>query len=112
MNGKSNILAVVMVAVLAFAPQTAAIADSLRVSPINLSLGTSGTGILNAENQGKQPIAAQVEAFDWQQSDGKDVLTPSNALQLSPPIIRLAPGQKQIVRVRITAIAAGTRERA
>lgn len=112
MPGKANLSAVAMAAIFAIAPLKVAVADSLQISPVNVILGANSTGILNAVNRGETPIAAQIEAFDWQQSDGKDVLTPSAELQVSPPIVRLGPGKKQIVRVRVTAKQTGTRERA
>jgi len=112
MRGKASLSAVAMAAIFAIAPLKEAVADSLQVSPINLHLGANNTGILNAVNRGDKPIAAQVEAFDWQQNNGKDVLTPSTTLQISPPIIHLGPGKKQIVRVRVTAKPTGPQERA
>ncbi len=80
-----------------------AAADSLEVSPTRLSLDTHRAGVLNVVNRGDEPITAQVEAFDWRQEGGTDRLDPSQTLQVSPPIVRLAPGQKQIVRVRVTS---------
>ncbi|OYV74740.1 MAG: hypothetical protein B7Z66_15440 [Chromatiales bacterium 21-64-14] len=112
MRDKASLSVVAMAAIFAIAPLKAAVADSLEVSPINLHLGANNTGILNTVNRGDKSIVAQVEAFHWQQSDGKDVLTPSTTLQVSPPIIRLGPGKKQIVRIRVTAKPTGPRERA
>ncbi len=51
-------------------------------------------------------LQAQVRVFHWTQSDGKDDLTPTQALVVSPPMLSLEPGARQLVRVIRTDTAA------
>ncbi|RZA13264.1 MAG: molecular chaperone, partial [Lysobacteraceae bacterium] len=45
------------------------------------------------------PVTIQAEAMDWRQADNRDRLSPSADLFTSPPIVRIAPGARQSVRV-------------
>lgn len=76
-------------------------ASGLSVAPTQLDFaaGESVQG-LHLHNTGKSSIHAQLRLFAWaQKSDGSDVLTPSTALVVSPPILNIAPDQRQLVRV-------------
>ncbi|HEX7381890.1 MAG TPA: molecular chaperone [Nevskiaceae bacterium] len=77
-----------------------AAAASLQVAPISLSfpagaaaqplwLTNSGTGTLNA----------QVRIFHWTQENNEDVLSPTDRIVASPPIIAIAPDARQLIRV-------------
>jgi fimbrial chaperone protein len=46
----------------------------------------------------------------WSQAEGKDVLTPSEDLVVSPPIFKVAAGASQIVRVGVVRRNDGDRE--
>lgn len=88
-------------------------ANSLEVSPTTVELPSQGgKGVLYVVNRGQKPIVAQVEAFDWTQSADQNRLEPSTILAVSPPMVRLAPGQTQIVRLRPRADSSVTPERA
>lgn len=83
-------------------------ASGLQVSPIGLSLAsTAQADALWLTNTGSDPVHAQVRVFRWSQVDGKDVLEPSRDLVVSPPMVTIAPGDRQMVRV-IRQIAAPT----
>lgn len=86
-------LAVVLVA----AP---AHAGSFMATPVKLTLpaGVNSTS-LALENTGAEPVLVQSEVMAWSQNEGKDVLTPSQDLVVSPPIFRVAPGATQTVRI-------------
>jgi fimbrial chaperone protein len=99
MRNATSIAALAAAALLLALPLPA-MADSLEVAPTTVSLDAGQAGILNIVNRGDEPITAQIEAFDWSQRNGKDELTPTNTLQVSPPMAKLAPGERQIVRVR------------
>ncbi|MCW2256870.1 fimbrial chaperone protein [Providencia alcalifaciens] len=76
------------------------IASGLQVSPVSLTLqGAQNADGIWLSNTGEQSINAQVRVNHWSQSNFKDVLTPSQGLVISPPIIALAPGERQFVRV-------------
>jgi len=86
-------------------------AASLQISPIRIDLpSVPGAGALQLRNQGDVPIHAQVRVFRWTQSGRDDVLEPTDTVVASPPIIRIAPGDQQLVRVvhpQAAAAAAG-----
>lgn len=75
-------------------------AADLQVSPnhFNFAPGNQSQQLW-LSNSGDQPIQAQVRLFSWSQNLDGDVLTPSQDFALSPAMISIAPGQKQLVRV-------------
>jgi fimbrial chaperone protein len=85
-------------------------ASGLQVSPIGLRLASSAQAdALWLTNTGSDPVHAQVRVFHWSQADGKDVLEPSRDLVVSPPMVTIAPGDRQMVRViRQVAAPSGT----
>ena len=97
--------AAMLAAVFAHAVQAA----SLQISPvmINLRAGQTATGI-SLQNAGDQPIYGQVRVFLWEQKNGDDVLTPTDELIASPPVMQIAAKSSQTIRlVRRTAAAPG-----
>lgn len=91
----------------------AAHSAGLQVSPTGLSLpAKQRAGIFTLTNTGSQPLTAQVRVYRWEQdAQGNDVLTPSNAVVASPPMVKLAAGGSQQFRV-IRARQAGAAEEA
>ncbi|MGC7402738.1 fimbrial biogenesis chaperone [Pandoraea pneumonica] len=77
---------------------------SLQVSPVIVNLApTQPATTLTLGNTGDLPIHGQLRLYAWTQQDGDNVLTPTDALIASPPILRIEPGEQQIVRlVRLT----------
>ena len=89
----------------------AARASGLQVTPTSLTLapGRNADGLWLG-NTGSQTLHAQVRVLHWTQPSGEEQLAPSQALVASPPMIELAPGARQLVRVIRTAPADGARE--
>jgi len=59
------------------------------------------------ENKGDAEVVLQVRCLEWDQANGADALTPQDAVVVSPPLARVAPGKRQLVRlVRRTAPSA------
>jgi len=84
-------------------------AASLQISPvsINLRANQAASGI-NLQNLGERPVYGQVRVFAWDQRNGEDVLTPTDELVASPPIIEVgAKGSQTIRLVRKGGAAAG-----
>jgi fimbrial chaperone protein len=54
---------------------------------------------LALRNTGDAPVGAQVRVYDWSQPDGEDRLDETHGMALSPPIVRIAPGEEQVVRI-------------
>lgn len=77
-----------------------AAASGLQVTPVTLTLEQSqrAEGIW-LSNSGDSPINAQVRVFRWSQSSYKDQLAASQGLVISPPMLTIPPGGKQLIRV-------------
>ncbi|MEO8747723.1 MAG: molecular chaperone [Rhodanobacter sp.] len=87
-------------------------AAGLQVAPVGLAFKSSSPAQgLWLTNSGSDALHAQVRVFHWTQAEGKDVLTPTQALVASPPMLTLQPGARQLVRViRTGAASAGATE--
>jgi fimbrial chaperone protein len=90
-------LAAILIVVL---PGFAARAQSLSVLPVNILLqpGQRAT-TLTVTNQGPSETAIQIRAYAWNQPEGDDQLTTSEAVVVSPPLASIAPGATQVVRL-------------
>lgn len=86
-------------------------ASGLQVTPTSLTLapGRNADGLWLG-NTGGQTLHAQVRVLHWTQQGGEEQLAPSHGLVASPPMIELAPGARQLVRVIRTVPADGARE--
>lgn len=84
-------------------------AASLQISPVSISLrANQAAGGINLQNLGERPVYGQVRVFAWDQRNGEDVLTPTDELVASPPIIEVgAKGSQTIRLVRKGGAAAG-----
>jgi fimbrial chaperone protein len=74
-------------------------ATVMDVAPTLLRLPPGGTGLFYVSNRGTAPLAVEIRPMDWSQRDGLDVLTPSATLFTSPPVVTIAPGARQSVRL-------------
>ncbi len=86
-------------------------ASGLQVAPVGLSLAPADkAGIFTLSNTGAAPLNAQLRIFQWTQNEqGEDVLTPSDDLIASPPMLALPVNGSQEVRI-IRAQVAGKAE--
>ncbi len=67
-------------------PTAPCLAASLQVSPTQFELRPQQNAeALWISNSGTQTVQVQVRVFQWQQVDGRDTLTPTQALLPSPP---------------------------
>lgn len=82
------------------AARLAAAGQSLSVLPVNLFLqpGQNATS-LTVTNQASTETAIQIRVYAWNQTEGEDQLTASDAIVVSPPIISIAPQATQVVRL-------------
>ena len=86
-----------------------AAAGGLQVSPVSLTLAASqnaeGLWLSNTEDKA---VNAQVRVYRWTQEGGEDKLTPTRALVISPPMLQIAAGERQLVRaIRLGAPPSG-----
>jgi fimbrial chaperone protein len=77
-----------------------AAAANLQISPvmINLRAGQGASGI-TMQNLGERAVYGQVRVYLWEQKDGDDVLTPTQDVVASPPIIQIGPKSSQMIRL-------------
>ncbi len=54
---------------------------------------------LSVTNNGKTESSIQIRTFDWNQSGNEDQLDPSKVVVASPPLVTIAPGATQVVRL-------------
>lgn len=87
-----------------------ATAAALQISPVGLSLpAKQQAGAFTLGNVGNTPLTAQVRVFSWTQSpQGEDILKPTKAVVVSPPMVQLPPKGKQQFRVMRTQAAGNT----
>jgi fimbrial chaperone protein len=75
-------------------------AQSLSVLPVNVHLGPGEKATsLTVTNQGTTKTAIQIRPYAWSQENGEDKLTTSNDVIASPPIVSIAPGTSQVIRL-------------
>jgi fimbrial chaperone protein len=85
---------------------------ALQVSPVIVNiLPSQPATTLTLGNSGERPIHGQLRVYAWTQRKGENVLKPTDALIASPPILRIEPGEKQIVRLVYVAPKPEHRER-
>lgn len=79
----------------------AAQAGVFSVTPVRIYMTPKDRAVaVTVTNQGDTPIALQADVYQWKQaSDGTDDLAPSEDLILAPPIVKLAAGARQVVRL-------------
>jgi fimbrial chaperone protein len=76
-------------------------AGSFSVSPVRIFMDARerATGV-TVINEGDTDLVMQAEVFLWKQKpDGTDDLQPTQDLVLAPPILKLAKGARQVVRL-------------
>lgn len=81
----------------------AAVAGVFSVSPVRIYMTPRDRAVaVTLTNEGDSPNVLQADLNSWtQDADGTDRLTPTDDLILSPPIIKLAPRSRQVVRLAL-----------
>lgn len=75
-------------------------ASGLQIAPTSLEMASAGPAqALWLTNTGDHELRAQVRAYTWSQTAGKDALDPTQAIVASPPMLTVPPGGRQLVRV-------------
>lgn len=97
------------IAILLLAPPPAAAQQgpgAILIWPVNPVIEADRqAGALWLENPGKTPVTLQVRVYAWAQADGKNVYAETNEVVGTPPIVTIAPGEKQLVRLTRTGPA-------
>jgi fimbrial chaperone protein len=107
---KKKFLNVALIA--AFAAANPAWAGQFSVTPVRLFFAPKDRAIaVTITNDSDEALVMQADVYVWKQKkDGEDELTPSEDLFLSPPIIKLAPRARQVVRLAMLHPAKGDRQ--
>ncbi|MFT3726178.1 MAG: fimbria/pilus periplasmic chaperone [Hyphomonadaceae bacterium] len=75
---------------------------AVTLSPLTLVMERDKTIVtLHVQNDDKEPRIFEVQAFRWSQEGGEDRLAPAIDLVVTPPIVKLAPGEEKIIRVGV-----------
>ncbi len=84
-------------------------ANSLMIWPVDPVINPEEKASeLWLENHGNASTIMQVRIFAWQQRDNQEQYQTQQQVVASPPMVRLEPGQKQLVRlIKQSAPAAG-----
>ncbi|MDA8257002.1 MAG: fimbria/pilus periplasmic chaperone [Betaproteobacteria bacterium] len=89
-----------------------ALAGNFTITPVRIYMTPKDRATaVTVTNDGDAELVMQAELFLWKQGpDGKDELTPTDEVFLSPPIIKLAPKSRQVVRLARVGTARPTQQ--
>jgi fimbrial chaperone protein len=88
-------------------------ASSIQVDPIRIDFEPGATSAtLFVRNGGDAPVVLQAELNDWTMDEAGERYSPTNALIVAPPVMTIAAGGEQVVRLGLRAAPDPSRERA
>ena len=93
-----------------FAAGPHAYAGVFSVTPVRIYMEPKDRAVaVTITNDGDEPLVMQADLYTWKQKpNGEDELTLTEDMFLSPPIIKLAPNSRQVVRLaRLTPVKSG-----
>lgn len=77
-----------------------ALAMGLQIAPNTLDLPVESKAVeMWLVNTSDQPRRAQLRVYQWDQNNKTDTLVPSTSLIVSPPMAKIPPNGKQLIRV-------------
>jgi len=90
-----------LIAVFGFGLVAPVWAGQFSVTPVRIFVAPRDrAAAVTVTNEGNDPLVMQADVYVWNQKpNGDDDLTPSDDLFLSPPILKLAPNSRQVVRL-------------
>jgi fimbrial chaperone protein len=100
----------VFLAAVAILAGTASWAAEFSVTPVRIFMTPRDRAVaVTVVNEGNEELVMQSELYQWTQNpSGEDSLTPTEDVVLSPPILKLAPKGRQVLRLaRVGAAPAG-----
>lgn len=75
-------------------------AGSFSVNPVRIELSPNqSSAVIQVDNNGSNEVTVEAKILSWSQADGKELLSPSRELIVTPQIFRMKPGAMQILRV-------------
>lgn len=111
-SSKFSRRAAAVAALLALTSVHVASAGVFTVTPVRIYMTPKDRAIaVTITNEGDSPVALQADVSEWKQKpDGTDETTLTEDLILSPPIIKLGPKARQVVRLALLVPADATRQ--
>lgn len=106
MRGRGWLLLLLLSVLPALADVPSLPATSMDIAPTLVQLTPGAAGLFYVTNHGAQPLTVEIQAMDWAQHDGRDALSTSEVFFTSPPVVTIAPGARQ--SVRLLAVKPGT----
>lgn len=105
-------LASCLLAILVASPVSHVWAGVFSVTPVRIYMAPKDRAIaVTITNEGDEELVMQADLFLWKQKpDGQENLTLTEEMFLSPPIIKLAPKARQVVRLARLSNATITEE--
>lgn len=92
--------AIAMATVCLLAGVTPPVWATLSVSPLRIFFTPKDRIVtVSISNDSARDMTVQVEAFRWSQGTGGDALEPTNEIVASPPLLKLAPGTRKVIRL-------------
>lgn len=87
---------------LTIATSTAFAAVRLQIQPIRLEMEAGRAGSFKLINHDDRAVQLEARAFAWGQDEtGRDTLTPTRDMVLTPPIMRVDSGATQVIRLAL-----------
>lgn len=75
-------------------------AAELRIAPVSIKVpAPQAATSVSVTNDGSSPVALQARIFSWRQMDEGDKFFKTKDVVVSPPLLKLAPGQSGVVRL-------------
>lgn len=95
-----HLVMLLLLALLALLARPASAASSVLIWPINPVIEAEQKAVaLWLENRGQAPVNLQVRVMNWQQSGFEDRLDAQREVIGSPPVVTIAPGKRQMIRL-------------
>ena len=99
MTRRTSLLAACLASCSAVLP-TMAFAASLQISPVVIDMAAKQSAAsITLTNPGAEPLYGQVRVYKWDQNAHGEQLTPAADIIASPPLIQVAPGSDQVIRI-------------
>ena len=77
-----------------------ALAGAFAVNPVRVELSAQrSSAVLQVENTGSSEVTVEARTFAWSQSEGKDQLSPTREVIITPQVFRLKAGGTQLLRI-------------
>jgi fimbrial chaperone protein len=80
-----------------------ATAGSFSINPVRVFMAPRDRATaITITNEGNEPLIMNAELYAWKQDDkGEQVITITEEIMMTPPVIKIAPKSKQVVRLAL-----------